>query len=86
MQNFLKTLVLQRLDDHRRYHHSRINQSPHFVSAISFLCYYVLLFINPALAALLDWLAARVSRKTVAFCLPIFRRSHSAPIDVVTRV
>ena len=38
---------MQRWDDHRYYHHSRINQSLHLVSAISFLCAYVLVFIDP---------------------------------------
>ena len=37
MAGFLETLKMQRWDDHRYYHHSRINQSLHFVSAISFL-------------------------------------------------
>jgi hypothetical protein len=39
----------QRWDDHRYYHQSRINQSLHLVSAISFLVAYVLLFVDPAL-------------------------------------
>ena len=33
--NFLAALKEQRWDDHRFYHHSRINQSLHLVSAIS---------------------------------------------------
>ncbi len=43
MCNFLQALEVQRWDDHRYYHHSRINQSLHFVSALSFLFAYVLL-------------------------------------------
>jgi len=35
------------VDDHRYYHHSRINQSLHFVSASSFLIGYALLFFDP---------------------------------------
>ena len=42
MAGFLEALRTQRWDDHRYYHHSRINQSLHLVSAISFLCAYVL--------------------------------------------
>ena len=33
IKNFLQELRTQRWDDHRYYHHSRINQSLHFVSA-----------------------------------------------------
>ena len=43
MQSFLEALQTQRWDDHRYYHHSRINQTLHFVSAISFLVAYVML-------------------------------------------
>jgi len=32
------------------YHHSRINQSLHFVSAASFLFAYVMLFVDPAVS------------------------------------
>ena len=44
MNGFLAELKEQRWDDHRYYHHSRINQSLHLVSALSFLAAYVLLF------------------------------------------
>ena len=37
MATFFEELKEQRWDDHRYYHHSRINQSLHLVSAISFL-------------------------------------------------
>lgn len=67
MQNFLSALKTQRWDDHRYYHHSRINQSLHLISAISFLCSYVLLFSNPAAAALVGWLVAMVSRQSGHF-------------------
>lgn len=63
MQGFLETLRLQRWDDHRYYHHSRINQSLHLVSALSFLTAYALIFKNPAAAALIGWLIAMVSRQ-----------------------
>src|SRR5262245_36913485 len=67
MKNFLEALRVQRWDDHRYYHHSRINQSLHFLSAMSFLYAYAVLFINPALAALVGWLVAMVSRQTGHF-------------------
>jgi hypothetical protein len=60
---FRNALAEQRWDDHRYYHHSRINQSLHLVSAISFLCAYALLFVEPAAAALLAWLVAMPSRQ-----------------------
>lgn len=60
---FLEALAEQRWDDHRYYHHSRINQSLHLVSAISFLCAYALLFVDPAAAALVGWMFAMPSRQ-----------------------
>jgi hypothetical protein len=47
MQGFLEALRIQRWDDHRYYHHSRINQSLHLLSAVSFLSAYALIFKNP---------------------------------------
>jgi hypothetical protein len=67
MNRFLRTLEEQRWDDHRYYHHSRINQSLHLLSAISFLCSYVLIFTNPVAAALVGWLFAMVSRQVGHF-------------------
>ncbi|HET6335715.1 MAG TPA: hypothetical protein VFG30_20965 [Polyangiales bacterium] len=67
MNGFLRALDEQRWDDHRFYHHSRINQSLHFLSALSFLCGYGLLFVNPAAAALVGWLVAMVSRQSGHF-------------------
>ena len=46
MTGFMQDLKTQRWDDHRYYHHSRINQSLHLFSAISFVCAYVLVFTN----------------------------------------
>ena len=63
MKDFLAALAVQRWDDHRYYHHSRINQSLHFVSAASFLTAYALLFTNPVLAALIGWLVAMTTRQ-----------------------
>lgn len=58
-----EALAIQRWDDHRYYHHSRINQSLHLMSAISFLFSYVLLFKDPVAASLIGWLIAMVSRQ-----------------------
>ena len=63
MENFFETLREQRWDDHRYYHHSRINQSLHLLSAASFVCAYFLLFKNPAVAVLLAWLVGMTSRQ-----------------------
>ncbi len=67
MSSFLEALRMQRWDDHRYYHHSRINQSLHLVSALSFLVAYALIFKNPAAAALIGWLVAMVSRQAGHF-------------------
>ncbi len=63
MQSFLQALRTQRWDDHRYYHHSRINQSLHLLSALSFLAAYITIFTNPVAAALIGWLLAMVSRQ-----------------------
>lgn len=64
---FFQELADQRWDDHRYYHHSRINQSLHLLSAISFLVAYSLLLVNPAWAALLAWTVSMVSRQAGHF-------------------
>lgn len=61
--SFLDELKMQRWDDHRYYHHNRINQFLHFLSAICFLSSYVLIFINPVIAILVGWLGAMVLRQ-----------------------
>jgi hypothetical protein len=63
VNTFLKTLETQRWDDHRYYHHSVINQALHLMSATSFLCAYLLVFADPATAALVGWLVAMTSRQ-----------------------
>src|SRR5690349_11962353 len=63
MHSFLETLATQRWDDHRYYHHSRINQTLHLVSAISFVCAYVLVFISPVAAILVAWLIGMTTRQ-----------------------
>ncbi len=67
MNDFFQQLKTQRWDDHRYYHHSRINQSLHLISAISFVTAYALLFVNPAWAALLAWLVSMTSRQAGHF-------------------
>ena len=67
MNSFMKTLQVQRWDDHRYYHQSRINQSLHLVSAIAFLCAYGMLFIDPAVAGLLGWGVSMVTRQAGHF-------------------
>jgi hypothetical protein len=67
MDGFLEALRVQRWDDHRYYHHSRINQSLHLLSAISFLFAYVMIFTDPAVAALAGWLVAMTSRQAGHF-------------------
>jgi hypothetical protein len=67
MHEFFKQLKTQRWDDHRYYHHSRINQSLHFISAISFLVAYALLFVDPAMAALVAWLVSMTTRQSGHF-------------------
>ena len=49
---FAEQLAEQRWDDHRLYHHSRINQSLHFVSALSFIAAYAFLACG--------WVASRI--------------------------
>jgi len=63
MTGFLELLRIQRWDDHRYYHHSMVNQSLHLLSAVSFACAYVVMFTDPALAALLAWLVSMTSRQ-----------------------
>lgn len=60
---FMEELRLQRWDDHRYYHHSRINQSLHLLSSICFMVMYALLLFSPSAAALLGWLLAMCSRQ-----------------------
>jgi hypothetical protein len=63
MAGFLETLKTQRWDDHRYYHHSLVNQSLHLFSASSFVCAYVVMFWDPAAAALIAWMISMTSRQ-----------------------
>lgn len=65
--SFKQALATQRWDDHRYYHHCRINQSLHLLSALSFIVAYGLLFIEPALAAWLAWGVSMTSRQAGHF-------------------
>jgi hypothetical protein len=67
VNDFFQLLKTQRWDDHRYYHHSRINQSLHLLSAISFVTAYALLLVNPAWAALLAWTVSMSSRQAGHF-------------------
>jgi len=67
MQSFLQELKTQRWDDHRYYHHSRINQSLHFLSAVSFIIAYITMFFDPVKSALIGWLVSMVSRQSGHF-------------------
>lgn len=67
MKDFLRELQLQRWDDHRYYHQSRINQSLHLLSALCFVLAYGLLFVDPAIAALLAWGVSMASRQAGHF-------------------
>jgi len=60
---FREALAEQRWDDHRYYHHNRINQALHLVSALSFLATYGLMFYAPSAGVLLAWLVAMPSRQ-----------------------
>lgn len=64
---FFEELQKQRWDDHRYYHHNRINQFLHLLSASCFILSYVLVFYYPAAAALVGWLLAMVLRQTGHF-------------------
>ena len=67
--SFMDELQKQRWDDHRYYHHSRINQSLHLLSSISFMCSYAMLLVSPQIAALVGWVIAMWSRQIGHFFL-----------------
>jgi len=60
---FRDALREQRWDDHRYYHHSRVNQSLHLFSACCFLVSYGLLAFDTATAVWIGWVGAWVSRQ-----------------------
>ena len=69
MTTFFEALRIQRFDDHRYYHHSRINQTLHLISAISFVIAYAFLLIDPVISALIAWLISMTTRQSGHFFL-----------------
>ncbi len=67
MNAFFQELARQRWDDHRYYHHCRINQSLHLISALNFIVAYALLFIDPAWSAWLAWGVSMTTRQAGHF-------------------
>ncbi len=67
MSTFFDQLHVQRWDDHRFYHQSRINQSLHLLSATCFVISYGLLLVDPAWAALLAWGVSMSTRQAGHF-------------------
>jgi hypothetical protein len=63
IQEILESLRTQRWDDHRYYHHSRINQFLHLISASSFLVAYVYLFIDPVISVFIAWFISMSTRQ-----------------------
>lgn len=64
---FREALREQRWDDHRFYHHSRVNQSLHLFSACCFLTSYALLALDTATAVWIGWIGAWISRQVGHF-------------------
>lgn len=64
---FFEALKIQRFDDHRYYHHSRINQTLHFISAMSFVVAYAYLLVDPVISALIAWLISMTTRQSGHF-------------------
>ena len=67
LTSFQIALKQQRWDDHRYYHHSRINQALHLLSATSFVIAYAMLLVDPPVAALIAWLISMTSRQSGHF-------------------
>ena len=67
LTSFQIALKQQRWDDHRYYHHSRINQALHLLSATSFVIAYAMLLVDPPVAALIAWLVSMTSRQSGHF-------------------
>ena len=67
MSTFFEALRTQRFDDHRYYHHSRINQTLHLISAISFVVAYAYLLVDPVISALIAWLISMTTRQSGHF-------------------
>ncbi|MFO1319031.1 MAG: hypothetical protein U1F52_05410 [Burkholderiales bacterium] len=81
MSDFLDALRVQRWDDHRFYHQSRVNQTLHFVSAASFIVAYGFLLVDPAISALIGWLVSMTTRQSGHF---FFEPQGYDPVNRVT--
>jgi len=85
---FREELRQQRWDDHRFYHHSRVNQSLHLFSACCFLSAYTLLAIAPSIAPFVGWVLAMMSRQIGHFFFEpksfdeVNQLSHEAKEDI----
>lgn len=64
---FLEELHRQRWDDHRYYHHNRVNQLLHLLSASCFVVSYYLIFVDPVAAVMVGWLLAMILRQVGHF-------------------
>jgi hypothetical protein len=78
---FREALAEQRWDDHRLYHHNRINQSLHLASALCFIAAYALLFVEPAAAVLIAWLLAMPSRQLGHFLFEPHTYDHANDVS-----
>ena len=68
IKNFLQELRTQRWDDHRYYHHSRINQIAALRQRGRASCSPMsMLFIDPVVSALVGWLVSMTSRQAGHF-------------------
>lgn len=65
--SFWHELRVQRWDDHRYYHRSRVNQALHLVSACCFVIAYLLIPFHAAMAAILGWVVAMWIRQVGHF-------------------
>lgn len=61
--SFSNELHQQRWDDHRYYHHNRVNQALHLVSACCFVASYALIWFNPVAAVMAAWPLAMIVRQ-----------------------
>jgi len=76
LHGFKSELRRQRWDDHRLYHQSRINQTLHLISAVSFLLAYALVFKDPLMAVLVGWCVGMVTRQTGHYVFGPARYDH----------
>ena len=75
-KTFLAELAEQRWDDHRLYHHSRINQSLHLLSAMSFLTAYACLFVSPGVS----WNIGREGQVYAFLQVPLWQKVNGVQL------